>query len=260
MPETLTVEEDIVTRITLERPAAGNAITEQLASECIAALEGLADDVRVVILEGAGNHFCTGGDLDEMDPAGGAEDPTEQLRYISENGHEIIRTVRGLDQPVIAKVHGHAVGAGFNLALACDIVVAANDAQFAQIFTRVGLHPDCGGTYLLVEEVGTKAACELIFTGSKIDAAEGYELGFINHIEPAGELEDRVIGLAESIAAGPPVAISLAKESIYDNRDGSLDDALSREALAQMMCLSTRDFAEGVAAYQEGREPSFEGR
>jgi 2-(1,2-epoxy-1,2-dihydrophenyl)acetyl-CoA isomerase len=258
--ETITVESGRVATVTLDRPASANALTAALCQELLDALDSLASDTRVVVLTGADGTFSAGGDLSEMadneDAGLGAAD---RLDYIDENGHELVRTLRGLDQPVVAAVSGPAVGAGCNLALACDIVVADESARFGQVFRNVGLHPDAGGTYFLPREVGLKKACELIFTGDIVGAETAEDLGLVNRVVPVGELQAETTELAERIADGPPIAIGLAKESIYENLHNDLDASLDREALAQLHCLTTDDFSEGVAAFGERRDPEFTG-
>jgi 2-(1,2-epoxy-1,2-dihydrophenyl)acetyl-CoA isomerase len=258
--ETIAVEGGRVTTVTLDRPQAANALTASLCQELIGALDDLDDETRVVVLTGSGGNFSAGGDLDEMATNEDAGlDTAEQYDYIDGNGHELVRTLRDLDVPVIASVSGAAVGAGCNLALACDIVVADESARFGQVFRNVGLHPDAGGTHFLPRQVGLKKACELIFTGEIIGAAEAEEIGMINRVVPEADLDSEVDGLAERIASGPPVALQLAKESIYENAEADLDSSLDREALAQLFCISTDDFDEGVAAFGEDREPEFTG-
>lgn len=259
--ETIDVDRGRVTTITFDRPAAANTLTAQLCQEVLDALDSLNDSARVVVLTGADGTFSAGGDLGEMaDNEDAKLDAKENYDYIDKNGHELVRTLRNIEQPVIAAVSGPAVGAGCNLALACDIVVADETARFGQVFWNVGLHPDAGGTYFLPREVGLKKACELIFTGDIIGADEADELGMVNRVVPDGDLQAETSELAEKIADGPPIAIGLAKESIYVNVDNDLDAALNREALAQLYCLTTEDSTEGVDAFSEKRDPEFVGK
>lgn len=257
--ETIAIDRGRVTTVTLDRPQAANALTARLCQELIEALENL-EAARAVVIEGAGGNFSAGGDLDEMAANEDAGlDHSERYDYIDGNGHALVRTLRDLDVPVVAAVSGAAVGAGCNLALACDIVIADESARFGQVFSNVGLHPDAGGTHLLPQEVGLKKTCELIFTGDIISAREAEEIGMINRVVPEADLDGEVETLAEKIASGPPIALKLAKESIYENASADLESALDREALAQLYCISTEDFAEGRAAFDEDREPEFTG-
>ena len=258
--ETIAVESGRVTTITLDRPESANTLTPALCEEVIDALGALEDGTRVVVVEGSGGWFSAGGDIDDMEAQNDDPTPADRYDYIDGYGHELVRQLRALDQPVVASVSGHAVGAGCNLALACDLIVADETAKFSQVFTNVGLHPDCGGTHFLPRQVGTKKACELVFTGRMVDAEEAAEMGLVNEVVAEGSLETATAELAAEIADGPPIAIRLAKESIYRNADASLEEALDREALAQLFCTATDDFEEGVAAFQNGEKPVFEGK
>jgi len=256
--ETITVDGGQVTTITLDLPETVNALSPGLCKEVIDVPDSLNDGTRVVVLTGAGETFYSGGDIGDMDEHDDGRTAGDLCEFIDYNGHAVIRALHDLDQPVIALVGGHAVGAGFNLALACDLIIAEETARFGQVFRNVGLHPDCGGTR--PQQVGLKKACELIFTGKMIDAREAEELGLLNQIAPDSELNEATTELAETIAAGPPITIELKKESTYENADAPLDEALDRETLAQLFCLKTEDFAEGVAAYTDERRPEFTGK
>lgn len=258
--DTINVEGGPTTTIELDRLGSANALTPELCEELLDALGSLGEETRVAVLTGAEGVFSTGGDIDDMDDHNDSSGVADRYDYIDENGHEVVRQLRSLDQPVIASVSGHAVGAGCNLALACDIIIADETAKFGQVFANVGLHPDCGGTHLLPRQVGVKKACELIFTGDIIDAQEAEDIGLVNEVVPEESLESATSEMAERIATGPPVAIQLAKQSIYENARTNLDDALDREALAQLFCTATEDFEEGIAAFKSGEDPVFEGQ
>lgn len=162
-----------------------------------------------------------------------------------------------LKKPTIAAVNGFAVGAGFNLALACDMIVAADTAVFSQIFVRVGLVPDSGGLYFLTRVVGLNRAKELCFTGRDVGAAEAASLGFVNRVVPAAELMDAARGLASEIARGPAVAMSLTKTALNLSSTASLADMMEKEALAQAVAASTDEHREGLAAFAGRRKPDF---
>jgi 2-(1,2-epoxy-1,2-dihydrophenyl)acetyl-CoA isomerase len=162
--------------------------------------------------------------------------------------------------PTIAMVEGFAVGAGCNLALCCDLVVASEGAKFGEVFARIGLVPDGGGTYLLSRLVGLARAKELIFTADIIDAAEALRLGMINRVVPAAELPAATRALAEKIAAGPPLALRMAKDLVNRAASSDLETALNLEAFAQGMASTSDDHQEGVAAFFEKRRPIFHGR
>lgn len=256
--ETISVDEDRITTITLDRPDSKNGLSPQLCRELQRVLDHLDEVVRVVILRGAGDNFSAGGDINELvDTEDEEAKGWNNYEYIDKTGHALVRKLRDLHVPVVAAVSGVAVGAGCNLALGCDIIVCDESATFGQVFRNIGLHPDTGGTYFLPREVGYKKACELIFTGEMIDAEEAAEIGMVNRLVPQAKLGAAVEQLAERIADGPPIAMKLAKESIYENASADLDVALNREALVQSYCLSTDEFEEGVAAFSEGRDPEF---
>jgi len=258
--DTINVESGPITTIKLDRPESANALTPELCTELLDALADLGDETKVVVLTGTAGVFSTGGDIDDMDDTNASSAIADQYDYIDENGHELVRQLRSLDQPVIASVSGHAVGAGCNLALACDIIVADETAKFGQVFVNVGLHPDCGGTHFLPQQVGLKKACELIFTGKIIDAREADDIGLVNKVVPEESLETVTQEMAERIADGPPIAIRLAKQSIYENARTTLDDALDSEALAQVFCTATEDFEAGIEAFRNGDDPVFDGK
>jgi 2-(1,2-epoxy-1,2-dihydrophenyl)acetyl-CoA isomerase len=168
--------------------------------------------------------------------------------------------MRDAPQPIIAAVNGAAAGAGMNLALGCDIRLASTAAKFSQAFVKRGLHPDWGGTYFLPRVVGMAKAAELIFTGAVIDAAEALRLGIVSQVLPPEELLPAARALAGAIAAGPPIAIRLAKRGLYRNAESDLRTALEYETFAQNTCFETEDAAEGIKAFVEKRAPQFRGR
>jgi 2-(1,2-epoxy-1,2-dihydrophenyl)acetyl-CoA isomerase len=161
---------------------------------------------------------------------------------------------------VIAAVNGAAAGAGMNLALACDIRLASTAAKFSQAFVRRGLHPDWGGTYFLPRVVGLAKAAELIWTGEIIDAQEALRLGIVTAVHAPEELMPAAYALAGKIAAGPPIAIRLAKRSMYHNLECDLRQALEFETFAQNICFETEDAGEGIRAFVEKRPPVFRGK
>ena len=172
----------------------------------------------------------------------------------------IVLAMRDCPKPIIAAVNGPAAGAGMNLALACDMRIASTAAKFSQAFVKRGLHPDWGGSYFLPRIVGVAKACELIFTGESIDAATALELGIVNAVVAPEALLEESHKLARKIAAGPPIAIALAKRAIYHNLDVDLRAALEFESFAQNVCRETEDSKEGVKAFIEKRPPVFRGK
>jgi 2-(1,2-epoxy-1,2-dihydrophenyl)acetyl-CoA isomerase len=168
--------------------------------------------------------------------------------------------MRDAPKPLIAAVNGPAAGAGMNIALACDIRIASTTARFGETFVKRGLHVDWGGTYFLPRIVGMAKACELIFTGEIIDAEEALRLGMVSQVVAPEALMPSVHELAQNIAAGPPIAIRLAKRALYRSQDGDLRAALEFETYAQNICSETEDAREGITAFVEKRLPRFQGR
>ncbi len=256
----LVEQESGIVTLTLNRPEARNALSLEMREELEERLRGLAAEptVRVLILRGAGEHFCAGGDVKLMQarPMSAAEG---EARVTAMN-RAVLALVR-FPAPTIAMVDGFAVGAGCNLALACDIVVAAERARFGEVFARLGLIPDAGGSYLLPRRVGLAKAKELCFTGEVIEAAEAGRIGLVNRVVPAAELETRTRALARQIAAGPARAVAMTKALLDRSLGLDLETSLAWEALAQGRLIESVDHREGLAAFLEKRPPRFtEGR
>jgi 2-(1,2-epoxy-1,2-dihydrophenyl)acetyl-CoA isomerase len=248
--------EDGIKRITINRPERRNSVDGETVQLLLAAMKQSSQDgTRVVILTGAGESFCAGADLaatSERDIAN--FDVTKSLR---ENVNPTILAMRALPVPIIARVHGHAVGVGSNYALACDLIVASEQALFGQVFVRVGLMPDGGGTFFLPRLVGYYKAFELMATGEIISAQEAYQLGMVNKVVPLAELDATVHGLATRFAQGPRVAIAKIKAGLNQDALSDLAAALDFEAVNQDACLHSPDFIEGVTAFLEKRKAVF---
>lgn len=249
---------DRIATITLNRPAALNSLDKAMVDELIAALTAVGEDgeVRAVVLTGAGKAFCAGGDLFYLLSL------TNQLAaraFIGQAG-KIVSLIMNMNKPVIAMVNGVAAGAGFNMALACDLVVCAKSARFSQSFAKVGLVPDCGGLYLLPRVVGTHKAKELMFTTDMIDADTALGLGVANEVVADEALADTVRKLAGRLTEAAPIAISFIKKMV--NRSGSLDldSTLAFEEDLQCICMQTDDHREGVEAFKAKRAPRFQGK
>ena len=248
--------EDGIKRITINRPERRNSVdreTVQLLRDAV--IESAEDGTRVVILTGAGESFCAGADLaatSERDIAN--FDVTRSLR---ENVNPTILAMRDLPVPIIARVHGHAVGVGSNYALACDMIVASEQALFGQVFVKVGLMPDGGGTFFLPRLVGYHKAFELMATGEIISAPEAYQLGLVNKVVPLAELDATVDGLATRFAQAPRVAIAKIKAGLNNGAQSDLAAALDFEAVNQDACFHSPDFIEGVAAFMQKRKAVF---
>jgi 2-(1,2-epoxy-1,2-dihydrophenyl)acetyl-CoA isomerase len=249
---------DSIGTVTLNRPQARNAIDFIMRNELVSALDELEADagVRVVILTGAGGHFSAGGDVKTM----GKRHTAAEGRTRVETINRFITRLFHYPKPTLAMVDGFAVGAGCNVALACDLVVASDRARFGQVFAKIGLVPDGGGTWLLPRLVGLAKAKELVFSADIIDSAEALRIGLVNRVVPASELEVATRELAARIAAGPPGALSLAKALLNRSESNDLAGALELEALAQGHAITSEDHAEGVKAFLEKRPPKFTGR
>ena len=253
---------DGIATLTLNRPDRLNALGGTLRDDLFDAVTRSAADpeVRVMVVTGAGKGFCSGGDVKAMGEAKAGQRERPLIEKIAPSRDRTLLAMREAPQPIIAAVNGAAAGAGMNLALGCDIRIASTAAKFTQAFVKRGLHPDWGGTYFLPRLVGTARACEMIFTGDVIDAAEALRLGIVSRVVAPEELMPTAYELARRIAAGPPVAIRLAKRSIYANEDLDLRAALQNETMAQNICFETEDATEGIRAFGEKRAPAFKGR
>ena len=245
-----------VATIVMNRPGKMNGVDQEMCKELVAATEEVARDaeVRVVILTGTGKAFCAGGDLDSTiydikDPRG--------LRDIILSFGQVSINLKNMLKPAIAMVNGVAVGAGFSFALACDIIMASDRARFGHVYLNIGVQSDGGATYFLPRLIGVARACELIFTGNIIDAAEAERIGLVNRVVPAEELETGTMELALSLTKGPALAMGLAKKSIYQGLTMDLASAIEFETRAHVMTMISDDMTEGITAFKEKRTPKF---
>ncbi len=259
-PILLVEREGPVACLTLNRPRTRNALSLALVDELAAALESLQGEgaPRAIVLTGAGGAFCSGADLKTV-VAEGPDLHANPEAYV-ERFHRIIRAIDRAPQPVIAAVDGPAAGFGCDLALACDLRVVSPAASFQEIFVRIGLMPDGGGTFFLPRLVGLGRALELMMLGDPLPAPRALELGVANRLVPADDLRREALALAARLAEGPPLALALIKRSARDALAGSLDDALARERKGQAQCLTSEDSIEGVFAWSQRRPPQFKGR
>jgi 2-(1,2-epoxy-1,2-dihydrophenyl)acetyl-CoA isomerase len=250
-----------VATITLNRPRALNALNAEMLDELLDAVRQAGEDpeVKVLLLTGAGRAFCFGADISEFRQA--QEQPGQGSAWaMLLKSQEIIRLLTGMLKPTIAALNGFATGLGLDLALACDLRIAAERAKLGEAFVSMGLVPDGGGTFLLPRLVGLAKAAEMIFTGVAIDPAEAERIGLINRVVPAQELIKSAQELADKLARGPSLAIGLAKEAIWRNLSQHLDSALNFEAQSQKACLGSEDHREAVKAFLEKRDPHFRGK
>ncbi|WP_327263031.1 enoyl-CoA hydratase-related protein [Streptomyces sp. NBC_01232] len=250
--------------ITLNRPEAMNAVTWDQRERVIALLaEASADPaVRAVVITATGKGFCAGADL-RGSPGGAAAGERiagDVARMIRLGAQRLITAVLDCEKPVLAAVNGTAAGIGAHLALACDLVIAAEPARFIEVFVRRGLVPDGGGAYLLPRLVGPQKAKELMFFGDAVPAAEAERLGLVNRVVPAEELEATVRAWAERLAQGPTRALAMTKQLVNASLDGDRAAALAAEATAQEINMTTADANEGVASFVERRTPKYLGR
>lgn len=253
-PVLLSHDRDGVRTLTLNRPQRRNALDPQLWIALRDALRAVPDDdgVRVLVLTGAGGAFCSGADISVPEDV----HPNRKLRRLS----DVALALHEIPIPTIAKVDGVAVGAGWNLALGCDLVVATGEARFSQIFSRRGLSVDLGGSWLLPKLVGLQQAKRLVLLAETIDADEAAALGLVTWVKPAEQIDAFVDELADRLAAGPPVALAHSKALLTAGADATLPEALANEARAQPGNFATSDAGEAYAAFAQKREPTFTGR
>jgi 2-(1,2-epoxy-1,2-dihydrophenyl)acetyl-CoA isomerase len=255
---------DSIVTLTLNRPETLNAMNEPMMGEFERILIALGADatVRAVILTGAGRAFSSGGDQ-KRDRAGEGQQSFfdgDRGGALIERLNRCILRMQRLEKPIVGSINGVAAGAGLNIALATDLRIAADTARFGEVFARVGLVPDGGGTYFLPRLIGTAKAMEMILLADLIDAHEALRIGLVNSVVPAEQLENETLKLAERLAQGPTVAYGLAKTGLYQGLGMSLEDVLNMEARNQAIAGRTPDRAEGVAAFREKRPPRFTGR
>ena len=251
-----------VATIRMNRPGALNALSLQLGKDLAAAVnQCVSDNARAVILTGSGRAFCSGGDLRAMRAMGESEGSIEAFLDAPLKAlHEVIRLIRETPVPFVAAVNGVCAGAGTNFALACDLVLAADDASFNEAFVRVGLSPDCGGTFFLPRAIGEKRAAEMFMTGLTVSAERAFEMGMINRVVPAAELMAKACELAAELAAGPTGAIGRIKRMLNATSSNDLTSQLKLEAECQVESGQSDDFKEGVISFFEKRLPRFTGR
>ncbi|HXA33047.1 MAG TPA: enoyl-CoA hydratase-related protein [Acidimicrobiales bacterium] len=259
--------DDGVAWITLNRPDAGNAITADM-HEAIVDLLHQADaqsSVRAVVIGAVGKHFCTGADLRSPptgtdEPSESGEAPTGSIMRMVDGPQRLIASVLDCQKPVIAAVNGTAAGIGAHLVLACDLVVAVEEASFIEVFVRRGILPDGAGAYLLPRLIGMQRAKELVLLGERLSATDAWSMGMVNRVVPAAELDATVGELAARLAQGPTIALGLAKRLLNRSLDVDRGSAFFEESMAQELVTRTEDSTEGIASFVERRPPAFRGR
>lgn len=242
--------------ITLNRPDVLNALNGDIVDGLTEHLEGFAEDsaVKVVVIKGAGRTFSAGGDIQAMTTV----TPDMVTDYIGHLNRSVLAMKR-LAKPIVAQVHGFCVGAAFNLALACDLIVAADNAKFMMSFVQVGLISDGGGMYFLPRLIGVHKAKELLFLGESLSATEAHDLGIVNRVVPVGQLEEEVARIADRLVGGPSLAIGQMKLLADKALGSSLEEMLVAEQTTQPSMVASADHQEGVRAFLEKRPPRFTG-
>jgi 2-(1,2-epoxy-1,2-dihydrophenyl)acetyl-CoA isomerase len=256
--EALQVERsgDGIVTVTLDQPKRKNAISPVMWRELVAVFREVAESTtdRVMILTGAGDAFCAGADL-TFDP----EDKRHQLDRMHEYGW-VGLALHEIPKPVIAKVNGAAVGAGLNLALGCDLIVAGESARFSEIFSKRGLSVDLGGAWLLPRLIGLHKAKEMVLLSEMFSAEEALQIGIVNRVVPDSELDSFVANWASRLAEGPPLALQMSKRMLNGALANSLSETLHQEAMAQAVNTSSKDGRESIKAFLEKRTPTYQGR
>jgi enoyl-CoA hydratase/carnithine racemase len=255
---------DHIARITLNRPDKLNALNEKMFDEIAYALSDIAqdDDMRVVVLTGAGRTFCAGADLreEEGEKVLREKNAEEIRRNVRRSSRGCIEGLQQLPQPAIAMIRGACVGAGFDLALACDIRIGSEDARFMVAYTRVGMIPGQGGAWMLARIAGLAKAAELLFTGDFLNAQDAYKWGVLNKVVPDSELEKETMAMAFRIASVPPLANRINKMHLYRMLQMDLPTALDFAAASQPILILSEDSQEAINAFLEKRKATFKGR
>ena len=261
MSSILTALEGGVLTVTLNRPDRLNAFNPDMHKALRAALEQALDDaaVRSLLLTGAGRGFCAGQDLSERNVSDGAA-PLDLSVSLGSNYNPLVRRLRALPKPIVCAVNGVAAGAGANIALACDLVIAARSASFVQSFARLGLVPDSGGTYFLPRLVGTARAMGLALLGERLSAEQAEHWGLIWKVVDDARLPEEAKSIAHALAEGPTKGYGLVKKALYASDGNSLDAQLDLERDLQREAGFSEDYREGVAAFMAKRKPVFKGK
>ena len=249
-----------VQTIRLNRPTKKNAFTPDMMEAIAALLDAAHEDPEIgaVVLTGTGDAFCAGADFSTLTP--GLRTPLGNKQHLTDRVHRVAYAAERFDKPLIAAVNGVAVGAGMDLALMCDIRLAASSARFSEGYVRVGLVPGDGGCYYLPRIVGVAKALELLLTGDFIDAEEAGRIGLVNRVVEPDRLASEAAGLAERLAAGPPIALRMIKRAVYQSSRIDLRTSLDLISSHQAVVRSTEDSEEAMRAFREKRPPVFRGR
>ena len=252
--------EQQVTTITLNRPEARNAVNDDMREELLTVLTDARTnlDVRAVVLTGAGKGFCTGADLSRR--GSGPTGPGAAREMLRTRSQRLIRAVWELEKPVIAAVNGVAAGLGAHLAFACDLVIAAAESRFIEVFVRRGIAVDAAGAYLLPRLIGLAKAKELVFFGDDLAADDAQRIGLVNKVVPGDQLQAAAAEWALRLASGPTYALGMSKRLLNRSLDVDMETALDEEAMVQSLVTQSEDTKEGMLAFMEKRTPAFKGR
>ncbi len=250
--------ENNIAKITLNRPETFNSFNREMALRLQDTLDACEanDEVRAILLIGNGKAFCAGQDLNEVTSP---ELNPGFRKILEEHYNPVIQRIRNIEKPVIAAVNGVAAGAGANIALACDIVVASEVASFIQAFSKIGLIPDSAGTFFLPRLIGFQKASALMMLGDKVSAEQAEDLGMLYKVFPVDTFEDQVLKLASKVAQMPTKALGLTKRLLNQSMVNTLDQQLAMESDLQIEAAESNDYAEGVNAFIEKRKPVFKG-
>jgi len=252
--------ESQVAWITLNRPEARNAVNDAMREELLQVLTDARTDpdIRAVVLTGAGKGFCTGADLSRR--GSGPSGPGAAREMLRTRSQRLIRALWELEKPVVAAVNGVAAGLGAHLAFACDLVIAAAEARFIEVFVRRGIAIDACGAYLLPRLIGLAKAKELVFFGDDLPSEEAQRIGLVNRVVPGDQLAAAAREWAERLAGGPTFALGMSKRLLNRSLDVDMETALDDEAMAQSLVTQSEDTKEGMLAFMEKRTPAFKGR
>jgi 2-(1,2-epoxy-1,2-dihydrophenyl)acetyl-CoA isomerase len=261
----ITSIQDGVATMTMNRPEVRNALSLEMRQDMRTFLAEIEHDpkIRCVVLKGAGEHFMAGGDVksfSEIVKTTTGEERRRQFEHRIHDLHPLIFLMRRLPKPIIASVQGAAAGAGLSVAMACDLIIAADTAFFTLAYVNIGTSPDGSGTYFLPRLVGLKKAMEIALLGDRFDAMAAKEMGLLNFVVPAATLEAETAKLAARLAGGPTRAIGNTKNLLNKSLERSMEEQLAAEAVSFADCAASADWAEGVTAFAEKRKPRFSGK
>jgi 2-(1,2-epoxy-1,2-dihydrophenyl)acetyl-CoA isomerase len=258
-----TSRDGVVLRITLDRPSQRNSLSHNMIETFVATMTDAATDdtLRAIHIRGAGDNFCAGADWVATNSGAGPRPRTgDLLRRIPHTAHRVIELVHSIQLPVVCSVRGFAIGLGCNLALAADFTVAATDAEFWEPFAARGFSPDSGASWLLPRLIGLTRAKQMLLLGDKVSATDAADWGLIHRAVSPAELDDSCEELLARLAAGPTVALGLAKQAIHYGQHATLAQSMTQELFNLELSCRTKDFREGLAAFRERRPPQFHGR